>query len=837
MNEVPLSNCTFNAKALDEGVIQFNADDGFVVELASYGQGMARLQVHNDSTHPKPPQDNVIPSMEKKKDRITLKSSSENRFEFSAPGLEIVAEISGHGNVGFELYNKSGTLIHKDLVDRSYTAESHGLCHYSKLHPDAIHVGLGEKGAPFDLTGRKFELAGRDALGYDSWSTDPLYKHIPMLMVLGKGGGWAFGEFSTSNSNGQFNLGNEIDANWTSYKIHRQDWGGLDKFFFSADSLQELVGMYASIVSFPALPSRHWLGYLASSMGYADVDNAQEVIAKFPQECLDHDIPCSVFHLSSGYTVTETEPPRRDVFNMNTKRCPDFPGLCRLLHEHGYQISANIKPYVSVQHHDYDKLKKAGALFTNPRTKDAVLTRVWVTVTPFGNLDGSWVDMTAEAGRNWWQENVENLLKLGVDHAWNDNNEYNLHNDNFICKFENVVDQNGAKNLPVGLAGRMINTQLMAKASHDASLNVRPDKRPFVLTRSANAGTMRYAGSSWSGDNRTCWPTIKGNSLMGLNTGLSLIQSSGHDVGGFAGPAPTPEMFLRWVQLNIFTPRFCIHSVAIAERVTEPWMYPEILPLIRESIKRRYELIPYLYSLHWDSHLHAYPLNRWIGWGKYEKDPNVWKDEVINSGDFWLGDSLIVAGVWGPGDKTREVYLPKSADGDDEYYNLNASSPDNSLYKGGNFVTVDTPQEHIGLFAKVGTAVPIGKPRVTVTLKERMDESTPDVVKPGRGVEYDDWRGIEIFPPKSSKGQHEFQWTEDDGESSNPDPTTFSVVYSVEGDSIAVECKRIKGGSFNPLWADSIDVILPKFDARSVKGGKKVDDYRGRSCYRIPVTN
>ena len=68
---------------------------------------------------------------------------------------------------------------------------------------------------------------------------------------------------------------------------------------------------------------------------------------------------------------------------------------------------------------------------------------------------------------------------------------------------------------------------------------------------------------------------------MGLNAGLSLMQvrlarssnqavfsidvlffsqSYGTDVGGFAGPLPSPELFVRWVQFGCTNSRFCIHS-------------------------------------------------------------------------------------------------------------------------------------------------------------------------------------------------------------------------------------------------------------------------------------
>jgi alpha-glucosidase (family GH31 glycosyl hydrolase) len=69
-------------------------------------------------------------------------------------------------------------------------------------------------------------------------------------------------------------------------------------------------------------------------------------------------------------------------------------------------------------------------------------------------------------------------------------------------------------------------TELMAKASHDALMDLEPQIRPYILTRSATAGTMRYAASSWSGDNVTSWDGMKGANSLSLTAGISLIQVS-----------------------------------------------------------------------------------------------------------------------------------------------------------------------------------------------------------------------------------------------------------------------------------------------------------------------
>mgnify|MGYP003312311730 CR=1 FL=1 len=106
---------------------------------------------------------------------------------------------------------------------------------------------------------------------------------------------------------------------------------------------------------------------------------------------------------------------------------------------------------------------------------------------------------------------------------------------------------------------RPVQALLMVRASLEAQRAHAPTLRPWLISRSGMPGTQRYA-QTWSGDNYTSWHTLKHNVRMGLGLSLSGFFNTGHDVGGFAGPAPEPELFVRWVQNGVFHPRFTIHS-------------------------------------------------------------------------------------------------------------------------------------------------------------------------------------------------------------------------------------------------------------------------------------
>ncbi|CDW98387.1 hypothetical protein, partial [Sporisorium scitamineum] len=76
--------------------------------------------------------------------------------------------------------------IFGDSPHKSYCYSNEGFIRYTRVQKDNLHVGLGEKAAPLDLTHRSFAITGSDSASYDAYLTDPLYKHTPFLMSLPK---------------------------------------------------------------------------------------------------------------------------------------------------------------------------------------------------------------------------------------------------------------------------------------------------------------------------------------------------------------------------------------------------------------------------------------------------------------------------------------------------------------------------------------------------------------------------------------------------------------------------------------------------------------------------
>jgi alpha-glucosidase len=190
-----------------------------------------------------------------------------------------------------------------------------------------------------------------------------------------------------------------------------------------------------------------------------------------------------------------------------------------------------------------------------------------------------------------------------------------------------------------------------ARATYEGLLQLRPDERPFVLTRATYAGGQRY-GFTWTGDNSATWNHLRLATQMVLNLGVSGISMVGADVGGF-GSSPAPDLLTRWVELAAFSP-LCRDHAAKGTLPHELWAAgPEHEAIHRRYIETRYRLLPYLYSLADEASRTGLPIMRPV----FLEFPEVLApasgfDHVDT--EFLLGPSLLVAPP--PFAETQDAY-------------------------------------------------------------------------------------------------------------------------------------------------------------------------------------
>ncbi|UYF98670.1 glycoside hydrolase family 31 protein [Halomonas sp. GD1P12] len=589
--------------------------------------------------------------------------------------------------------------------------------HYLKRDIKEQYFGLGERTGQLDHHHGRYRNLTIDAMGYDAEYSDPLYKHIPFYITRKPEQSFSYGLFYDNLAPGYFDLGRELDNYHGLYRYFEAQSGDLDYYMIAGPRVRDVVASYTWMTGKTALPPKWSIGYSGSTMSYTDAPNAQEQVWEFIEQCEKHDILCDSFQLSSGYTSIDH---KRYVFNWNTQKFPDAKKLSADFKQKGIRLAANIKPALLTDHPQYEKLEAQG-YFLKDANGDTELAQFW-------DGGGAHIDFTHEGAYGWWKDEVtRQLLEYGIETTWNDNNEYEIWNK---------ATQAAGFGTPLSFTSiRALFPLLMMKASFEAQTEYAPEKRPFLISRSGAPGMHRYV-QTWTGDNRTEWKTIRFNNRTGLGLSLSGVFNVGHDVGGFAGPKPDQELFIRWVQNGIFHPRFTIHSWNEDATVNEPWMYEDAVAPIRELIKLRSKLTPYWYSAFYKAHVHHEPLIK-PTFFDFEEDARTWQE----NDDFMVGESLLVASVVEPGVSTREVYAPLHADGWFDFYT-------GRFIEGGTYTTLDAPYHQTPLLVKAGAIIPINEAPRTF---ERKDE---------------DQRGFLLFPPRSDDSVSSYTLFEDDGETS-----------------------------------------------------------------------
>lgn len=548
-----------------------------------------------------------------------------------------------------------------------------GVYHYLGRSADEMYFGLGEKAGDADRMGGVYRMHNVDGAFYSARTSDPLYKHIPFYITRKAGSGTCCGLFYDTYADCCFDMGREISNYHGPYRYFKAEGGDLDYYFIAGNEAAQVVSRFTWLTGQPMFPPKWSLGYSGSTMTYTDAPNAQARMGEFLEKCREHDIPCESFHMSSGYTTIGT---KRYVFNWNTEKFPDARKFLADYLAAGVRVIANIKPALLKDHPLYASACRDG-VFVQGAQGGAL-------VVPFWGGNASYVDFTKQAAIDWWKGQVRRqLLDYGVTSTWNDNNEFEI--------MEAAAYADGFGSRVAARDVKPLQTLLMLKASVEAQREFAPARRPFAVSRAGLAGMQRYV-QTWSGDNYTSWETLKYNIKMGLGLSMSGVFNTGHDVGGFLGPAPDMELFVRWVQFGIFMPRFSIHSENAGGVVTEPWMYPAATPVVRNLIGFRHRLQPYFYDLLWRAHHDYQPVVR-PTWHTFPADENCYAE----NDDMMVGDFLLHAAVVAPGVRSRRVYLPAGS----EWFDFWSGA----AYSGGQTVEMAAPLERPLLFARAGAVI------------------------------------------------------------------------------------------------------------------------------------
>jgi alpha-glucosidase len=557
--------------------------------------------------------------------------------------------------------------------------------HYLQRDRQERYYGLGDKTGPLNLHGRRLRTLALDSLGYDPQHGDPLYKHWPFVLTRSAQGAW-YGIYYDTLAACTFDFGCEHDNYHDLYRYVEIDDGDLDYYLMAGSNPAEVIAQYMRLIGGTHLPPRWSLGFAQTAMGLADAPDAQKQLDAFIDRAVAEGVPVSSFHYGSGYS---SRGKRRYVFTWNSSKFPDPKTLNAKFQSAGMRLVANIKPCLLDDHPAYEEVKQLGGFIHDAQTGQPIIEQFWDGV-------GAHLDFSNAAALAWWQKGLQSqVLDYGIDVGWNDNNEYAIMDDAAACA-------GFGQALPMHRA-RPLHAMLMTRATLEAQAQRRPDEPIYTITRAGSPGIQRYA-QTWTGDNTTSWETLRWNIRTGLQMSLSGMFNIGHDVGGFAGPVPGPELFARWVQACCLNPRMVMNSWKSDGTVNLPWMHESVKAEVIAAIRLRYSLMPYLWSLFERAHAQHEPILRPTFYN-YPDDEQCYAD----CDDFMLGDALLVAPVVNPGATTRQVYLPQGPAAWFDFYT-------GEQFAAGAAHTVAAPLARLPLFAPSGASIPVavreqGSPR------------------------------------------------------------------------------------------------------------------------------
>lgn len=452
-----------------------------------------------------------------------------------------------------------------------------------------------------------------------------------------------------------------------------------DKYYFAFgdDYRGALKAFYALTGEIPLIPKyalgNWWSRYKAYS---------QQEYIDLMQEFIDREIPINVATVDMDWhwvnVVNKFGKEVRNIHSMsvadkffsvilpgwtgytwNTDLFPDHKAFLNWLKEHGMKVPLNIHPSQGIRFFEeqYEAVcKKMGVDpetktpipfdLSNPKFLEAYFELIHRPLEEEG-IDCWWID---------WQQGKKCQIK-GLDPLWALNHYHYL----------------------------------------DMS---RGEKRPLILSRYAKIGSHRYP-LGFSGDTIISWKSLDFQPYFTANAANVGYTWWSHDIGGHRSGAKDDELYIRWLQLGVFSPINRLHSTADEFSGKEPWKNSKYVEeLATKYLKLRYKLLPYLYTANYNSHKNGIAICEPLYYTYKEEEAYKHKNEYI------FGGKLLCAPITKPRNKVTgladvEVYLPEKV----RYTDIFTGN----TYMGGETIRMYRDVDTFPVLAKEGTIIPMYK--------------------------------------------------------------------------------------------------------------------------------
>ena len=517
-----------------------------------------------------------------------------------------------------------------------------------------------------------------------------------------------------------------------------------DLYLLSGGNENAICKEFRTLIGRSYIPPKWAFGLAQSRWGYKTEEDVREVARQYKE----HDLPLDMICMDIEYMQDYAD------FTVNKERFPDLTKLSADLKAQGIRLVPIIDAGVRIDPNDStctEGLEKG--YFCKKADGTPFVAAVWPGKAYFA-------DFLRPEVREWFGHKYKALTDCGIEGFWNDMNEPSLFysperlraflNDMAALREKDNIEQEeffprvvggamGLMNSPADYASfyhevdgqKVRHDQVhnlyggsMTRAAGEAFADLRPGQRTLLYSRSSFIGSHRYGGI-WLGDNNSSWAQLLANIQMMPSVQMCGFLYSGADLCGFSSDT-TPDLALRWLEFGLLTPLMRNHS-AVGTRMQEYYRFPEVLPAVRNMIRLRYALLPYLYSEFMKAALENTSYFRPLAFD-YPDDPDAREVED----QLLLGEGLMAAPVYVQNAHGRHVYLPEPM----KLLRLRAVDDyDEEILPAGHHY-IRCALDEVLLFLRPGHIVPVAQPANSTSELDDTNLTLWSFLPDGESAEY-----------------------------------------------------------------------------------------------------
>ena len=517
-----------------------------------------------------------------------------------------------------------------------------------------------------------------------------------------------------------------------------------DLYLLSGGNENAICKEFRTLIGRSYIPPRWAFGLAQSRWGYKTEEDVREVARQYKE----HDLPLDMICMDIEYMQDYAD------FTVNKERFPDLTKLSADLKAQGIRLVPIIDAGVRIDPNDStctEGVEKG--YFCKKADGTPFVAAVWPGKAYFA-------DFLRPEVREWFGHKYKALTDCGIEGFWNDMNEPSLFysperlraflNDMAALREKDNIEQEeffprvvggamGLMNSPADYASfyhevdgqKVRHDQVhnlyggsMTRAAGEAFADLRPGQRTLLYSRSSFIGSHRYGGI-WLGDNASTWTQLLANIQMMPNVQLCGFLYTGADLCGFSYDT-TPDLALRWLEFGLFTPLMRNHATD-GSRMQEYYRFPEVLPSVRNMIRLRYALLPYLYSEFMKAALENTSYFRPLAFD-YPDDPDAREVED----QLLLGEGLMAAPVYVQNAHGRHVYLPEPM----KLLRLRAVDDyDEEILPAGHHY-IRCALDEVLLFLRPGHIVPVAQPANSTSELDDANLTLWSFLPDGESAEY-----------------------------------------------------------------------------------------------------